>query len=117
LQCAAPHLYRASSLRKYRVLIGKPGLEQTATATLALFEELLAQMAASRTDYTRLFRRLSGIKRATSAAGNKLRDGFIVHDRCDRWLQDYRTRLHASGRPGWGTPIVYGQQQSTLCPA
>ena len=82
-----------------RLMAAKLGLQEADTATADLLEALLAQMAASRTDYTNLFRNLSGIRQEGTAADNKLRDRFVDRDRFDRWLQDYRARLQTSARP------------------
>lgn len=55
-------------------------------------------MAASRTDDTNLFRRLSGIKRDDTTADDQLREEFVDRERLERWLQDCRARLPAGTR-------------------
>ena len=82
-----------------RLMAAKLGLQEDDTATTDLTEALLAQMAASRTDYTRFFRALSGIKKGYSEPDHGLRDRFVERERFDRWLQDYRARLRANARP------------------
>jgi uncharacterized protein YdiU (UPF0061 family) len=82
-----------------RLMARKPGLAETDTDATDLIEALLAQMAASRTDYTNLFRNLSSINQDDTEGDSSVRDRFIDRDRFDRWLQDYRARLQANARP------------------
>jgi len=93
--------------RHYNELMArKLGLAQASAASAALVDELLAQMAASRTDYTRLFRALADIALGRMDG----RDLFVDRERFARWhaellallrLQtrlddDWRTRMHAT---------------------
>lgn len=73
----------------------KLGLKTSHAADKALCESLLGIMAASRADYTRVFRRLS-----EPGGLDTLRDLFTDRDAIDAWLPRYRARLeHESGIP------------------
>jgi uncharacterized protein YdiU (UPF0061 family) len=63
-----------------------------------LLDELLAQMHASRTDYTLLFRALGAVPRDSNEGASALRGRFVDRERFDRWLDGYRAHLRASAR-------------------
>jgi len=97
---AALEAYQPAYTRHYgELLLQKLGFEPDDTALLPLGDELLAQMAASRTDYTNLFRGLCSVASATGATPPPLQDLFIDRARFGRWLDDYRAALRSHARP------------------
>ncbi|OGI56796.1 MAG: hypothetical protein A2V58_02950 [Candidatus Muproteobacteria bacterium RBG_19FT_COMBO_61_10] len=96
---AALNGYQARFDEQYqRLMAQKLGFAQPDEAVLRLLDELLAQMHASRADYTQLFRALSMVPRDSNQAPPALRDRFIDRERFDRWLDGYRAQLRASTR-------------------
>ena len=96
---AALERYQAHFIEHYHWLMAqKLGFVQTDETVQHLLEELLAQMHASRTDYTLLFRALGEVARDSHAAVPALRDRFVDRERFDRWLDGYRAHLRASAR-------------------
>ncbi len=91
---AALESYQAIYTRSYHQLMAeKLGFEHADDHVLQLSEALLAQMQASQTDYTLLFRALCHVERDNDATVPALRNLFIDRERFDRWLADYRTHL------------------------
>jgi serine/tyrosine/threonine adenylyltransferase len=95
---AALETYQAFFIEHYHQLMAqKLGFAQPDETVVHLLDELLAQMHASRTDYTLLFRALGAVAR-DSNEGAPLRDRFVDRERFDRWLDGYRAHLRASAR-------------------
>jgi len=96
---AALETYQAHFTHSYHHLMAqKLGFAQADEQVVSLLEELLAQMRASRTDYTLLFRALSGAPRDSDEGTTALRDQFVDRERFDRWLDRYRAHLRATAR-------------------
>ncbi|MBK8064066.1 MAG: YdiU family protein [Betaproteobacteria bacterium] len=75
----------------------KLGLATAREDDAALVTELLDLMHASRTDFTILFRSLSGFDSAEGARNTGLRDQFTERERFDAWAVRYAARLRAEG--------------------
>ena len=84
-----PHFDRAWLMKMRRKL----GLEQERDEDAALVSDLLNLMAASRTDYTRLFRSLCELSSSDASRNEIIRDQFLDREGFDRWADLYRTRL------------------------
>ncbi|MEK7759162.1 MAG: protein adenylyltransferase SelO family protein, partial [Pseudomonadota bacterium] len=82
----------------HHLMAQKLGFVQPDETVVHLLEELLAQMHASRTDYTLLFRALSEVSLDSNEGAAALRDRFIDRERFDLWLDGYRTHLRARAR-------------------
>jgi len=96
---AALECYQALFIEHYHQLMAqKLGFAQPDETVVHLLDELLAQMHASRTDYTLLFRALSAVPRDSNEGAPALRDRFVDRERFDRWLDGYRAHLRASAR-------------------
>jgi len=83
----------------HALMAAKIGAADSDARTLALLDELLAQMQQSSVDYTLLFRALGDVGRDTDLPVTRLRDRFIDRERFDHWLSDYRHWLRANARP------------------
>jgi protein adenylyltransferase len=81
-QPAYTHYYNA-------LMAAKLGLPAAMADSVTLVDELLAQMAASATDYTNLFRALGEIALGRQDG----RDHFIDRERFTRWRDDYLSLL------------------------
>ena len=91
--------YQARFIEHYHHLMAqKLGFAQPDETVVHLLEELLAQMHASRIDYTLLFRALSEVSLDSNEGAAALRDRFIDRERFDLWLDGYRTHLRARAR-------------------
>ena len=96
---AALQAYQALFIEHYhRLMAHKLGFAQPDETVVHLLDELLAQMHASRTDYTLLFRALGAVARDGNEDTLALRDWFVDRERFDRWLDGYRAHLRASAR-------------------
>jgi uncharacterized protein YdiU (UPF0061 family) len=82
----------------HTLMAAKIGAANSDARTLALLDELLAQMQQSSVDYTLLFRALGEVERDSDLPVTRLRDRFIDRERFDHWLSDYRIWLRADGR-------------------
>ncbi|MGE3151409.1 MAG: YdiU family protein [Nitrospiraceae bacterium] len=71
----------------------KLGLVQERADDAVLVSDLLSMMAASRTDYTRLFRSLCEFSLSDDGRNETIRDQFLDRHGFDRWGDRYRTRL------------------------
>ncbi len=71
----------------------KLGLLTTEDGDAGLVERLLGLMHASRTDFTFLFRSLSGFDTTAGARNTALRDQFTGREAFDAWAGEYRARL------------------------
>ena len=71
----------------------KLGLLERQDSDRQLVDELLSLMAADRTDFTILFRRLSYFDAGHAATGDALRDLFMDREAFDAWALRYRQRL------------------------
>jgi uncharacterized protein YdiU (UPF0061 family) len=91
---AALETYQARFMEHYHNLMAqKLGFAQTDGEVERLLDELLAQMQASRTDYTLLFRALGDVPRDSNESVPALRNRFVDRARFDRWLDGYRAHL------------------------
>ena len=75
----------------------KLGLQQAHDGDRELADELLRRMAADRSDFTIVFRRLAGFDSRPQAGNEALRDLFIDREAFDAWAQRYGERLRAEG--------------------
>ncbi len=97
---AALESFQPAYTRDYgQLLLQKLGFGPDASALLPLGSELLAQMAASGTDYTNLFRGLCSVGCTADTASPPLQDLFADRARFGRWLEDYRAALRSHARP------------------
>lgn len=83
-------LLRAAFARRMRA---KLGLRTEREDDAALTTDLLALMARERSDYTRTFRLLGGLR--TDAPPSSLRDQFVDREAFDAWSVRYTERLRA----------------------
>jgi len=91
--------YQAHFTRHYHDLMAqKLGFAQPDAMVVHLLDELLAQMHASRIDYTLLFRALGAVPSNSNETATALRDQFVDRERFDRWLDGYRAHLRAGAR-------------------
>jgi uncharacterized protein YdiU (UPF0061 family) len=97
---AALEGYQTHFIEHYQHLMAqKLGFAQPDAMVVHLLDELLAQMHASRIDYTLLFRALGAVpSNSNETATALLRDQFVDRERFDRWLDGYRAHLRASAR-------------------
>ena len=96
---AALESYQTHFTRHYHNLMAqKLGFAQPDAMVVHLLDELLAQMHASRIDYTLLFRALGAVPSNSNETATALRDQFVDRERFDRWLDGYRTHLRAGAR-------------------
>jgi len=95
----------------------KLGFTQPDETVVQLLDELLAQMHASRTDYTLLFRALGAVARDGNEGAPALRDRFVDRERFDRWLDGYRTHLRATARDDATRRSAMLALESEGCPA
>ena len=79
-----------------RLMCAKLGLPFE-EASAPLVTGLLDLMAKNRTDYTLLFRALTGFDSGADAKNTGLRDLFITRERFDAWAMRYGDRLRAIG--------------------
>lgn len=92
---AALESFQPAFTRYYNQLMaGKLGLPAASPDSVALVDDLLAQMAAAGTDYTSLFRALGDIAPGRQDG----RDYFIDRDRFARWQHDYLALLQQHAR-------------------
>lgn len=71
----------------------KLGFEQERADDAALVSDLLSLMAASRTDYPRLFCSLCECSLSDTGRNDSIRDQFLDREGFDRWAERYRARL------------------------
>jgi len=93
---AAPELYEKTLLETYAGLMrDKLGLVENHAGDDKLVTDLLNLMDSSRTDYTNLFRSLSGFQQESSNHHSAIRDQFLHREAVDDWTVRYRERLKA----------------------
>ncbi len=98
-QAALARYWDEFTAHYHALMAAKIGAANSDARTLALLDELLAQMQQSSVDYTLLFRALGEVERDTDMPVTTLRDRFIDRERFDHWLSDYRHWLRANARP------------------
>jgi uncharacterized protein YdiU (UPF0061 family) len=81
------------------LMAGKLGFSKSDAATRLLIQDLLQQMAHSRSDYTNTFRTLCDVERNSDSGMPALADHLVDRDRFSQWLRDYRARLATHALP------------------
>jgi uncharacterized protein YdiU (UPF0061 family) len=79
------------------LLHAKLGLEENRDEDRALLDEMFGVLQANHADFTLFFRRLGGLRAASSAGDEPLRDLFLDRPAFDAWAGKYRERLRAEG--------------------
>jgi uncharacterized protein YdiU (UPF0061 family) len=87
-------MFQAALLRRWRA---KLGLATAREDDVALVDEALSMMAASKLDFTLFFRDLARLSVAGPVGDAVLRDRVLDLARFDAWAERYRARLSAEG--------------------
>ncbi|SNX28561.1 Uncharacterized conserved protein YdiU, UPF0061 family [Polynucleobacter meluiroseus] len=101
-----PVIYAQEWQRLFRA---KLGLQQAEESDIALIENLMQMMHASRVDFTGLFRGLSDIKKDSEITSIRLRDEFVDREQIDQWLGQYIHRLQSESLSDHARALLMNQ--------